>query len=88
MKKGSKSGLLKALGPILGFYTKKSPGIEDPRISWLHFGTKNHKMRGPPVAQKNFGRGITNGFCQKKIYNIKKNYPDFLREKILWNLKE
>ena len=49
MKKGSKSGLLTNVGPILGFYTKNSPGIHDPCISWLPFGTKDHEMRGPLV---------------------------------------
>jgi hypothetical protein len=43
MKKGSKSGLLKTFEPIL------VPGIHDPRISRLPSGTKNQKMRGPPL---------------------------------------
>jgi hypothetical protein len=29
MKKGSKSGLVKTFGPILGFYTKKTPAFHD-----------------------------------------------------------
>ena len=51
-KKGSKSGLF--LDPFWGFALKTVLGIHNPRISWLLFGTKNHKMRGPPVQQKYF----------------------------------
>ena len=35
----------------MGFSTKKGFKIRDPRISWYPFGTKNHEMRGPPVAE-------------------------------------
>ena len=49
MRKGSKCGLWKSFGSILRFYTKNSP-----QNSWSpHFilllGTKNHKIRWPPV---------------------------------------
>ena len=34
----------------LGFYTKMSPTIRDPLISWYPFGTQNHKMWWPVLA--------------------------------------
>ena len=40
-KKGSKSGLLKTFGPILGFTVKTVLGTCDPRRSRLPFRTKN-----------------------------------------------
>ena len=47
MRKGSKSGLLNTIWPILGFLIKNSP-----QNSWTpHFMiTKNHKMLGPTVS--------------------------------------
>ena len=45
-----KSGIYNIFGPNLGFSTKKGFKIRDPQISWFPFGTKNHEMRGHPVA--------------------------------------
>ena len=36
--------------PFWGFSLKTVLGIHDPRISSLLFGTKNHKIQGPPVV--------------------------------------
>ena len=46
MKKCSKGDFWKK---NFGFTLKTVPGIHDPHISWLPFGTKNHKMHGPPM---------------------------------------
>ena len=48
-KLAKKVDFRKILDPISDFSTKESFKICDPRISWYSFGTKNHKMRGPPV---------------------------------------
>ena len=41
----------KLFDPIWGFTLKTVPGILDPRISWLSFWIKNHKMREPLVVR-------------------------------------
>ena len=50
MKKAQKVDFRIILDPFWGFTLKTVLGIYDPRISSLLFGTKNHEMRGPPVA--------------------------------------
>ena len=49
-KDAQKGDFWNSLDPFLGFILKTVPGIHDPRISGLPFGTKNHEMRGPPVV--------------------------------------
>ena len=49
-KKAQKVDFWKLLDPFWGFILKTVPGLHDPRISWLTFGTKYHEMRGPPVV--------------------------------------
>ena len=49
-KYAQKGDFWNSLDPFLGFILKTVPGIHDPCISGLPFGTKNHKMRGPPVS--------------------------------------
>ena len=48
-KDAQKGDFWNSLDPFLGFILKTVPGIHDPCISGLPFGTKNHEMRGPPV---------------------------------------
>ena len=48
-KKAQKVDFWELLDPYLGFTLKTVPGVHDPHISWLLFGTKNHEMRGPPA---------------------------------------
>ena len=52
-KDAQKGDFWNSLDPFWGFILKTVPGIHDPRISGLPFGTKNHEMRGPPVMLKN-----------------------------------
>ena len=51
-KDAQKEDFRNSLDPFWGFILKTVPGIHDPLISGLPFGTKNHKMRGPPVFEK------------------------------------
>ena len=53
-KLAKKVDFRKLYGPNLGFSTKKGFKIRDPQISWHPFGTKNHKMWGPPVEYAEF----------------------------------
>ena len=39
----------KTFDPFFFFLLNTVPRTHDPRISGLSFGTKNHKMRGPPI---------------------------------------
>ena len=48
-KDAQKGDFWNSLDPFWGFILKIVPGIHDPRISGLPFGTKNHEMWGPPV---------------------------------------
>ena len=48
-KDAQKGDFWNSLDPFWGFILKTVPGIHDPRISGLPFGTKNHEMRGPPI---------------------------------------
>ena len=53
-KDAQKGDFWNSLDPFWGFILKTVPGIHDPRISGLPFGTKNHEMRGPPVHLENW----------------------------------
>ena len=49
-KDAQKGDFWNSLDPLWGFILKTVPGIHDPCISGLPFGTTNHKMQGPPVG--------------------------------------
>ena len=57
-KDAQKGDFWNSLDPFWGFILKTVPGIHDPRISGLPFGTKNHEMRGPPVYNFDFNQNF------------------------------
>ena len=67
-KDAQKEDFRNSLDPFWGFILKTVPGIHDPRISGLPFGTKNHEMRGPPVAEKK--RYVFFETCQQCMWNF------------------
>ena len=58
-KKAPKVDFRNFLDPFLSFTLKIILRIYDPCISWILFGTKNHKRRGPPVSVGNFDQFLT-----------------------------